>query len=282
MIRLALLFCLLTSSSLTFAKDRYVMASLGDSVSMAFKLSFDFNRPEHSWSTGNEGKAQIVESHLMKLKRLYKDKKEVIGINVSVSGSRSGNLKRQVKRLLKKSAKPDYVTLLSGANDVCSWFTRIDKKQKRYKSNMENAVKSLISANENVKILLVPIPHLVSLWEVGKDRKWCRFIWRAVPFCSALFGLTRNEDKRDIFMSRVEKMNNSLQEIADIYPKNISFNKALSFIELSKDMISRNDCFHPNLKGQKVISEYTWEPEFILGRELEEGEDDGYSLEEDI
>lgn len=281
MMRVLVLFSFLSYCSQSFSKDTFVMASLGDSVSMAFNLSLKFNRPEHSWSSGDGGKLQKVESHFLKLKRLFKNKKDIKALNMSVSGSRSGSLKRQVKRLLKKSPKPDYVTLLSGANDVCNWFARIDNKLNRYKSNIEGTVKKLVSANENVKILLVPIPHLASLWDSGKDRRWCRFIWRAVPLCPALFGMTRSEKTRDEFMTRVGKMNTSLQEIADLYPKNITFNKALSYIEFTEELISRNDCFHPNLKGQKVISEYTWEPEFVLGRDLQEDDDDGYSQDDD-
>lgn len=254
------------------------MASLGDSISRGFNaLSFLAN-PHLSWSSGKgplEKEALWIEnfsSHYLKLKKMF-PKKEVKSFNLAISGTRSRSLKWQIRRLLRKNEKIDYVTILTGANDLCRMSSNFDKGLNKIKNNVRNAVKKLVDHNKEIKITLVPLPDFFSLYDSLKDNKSCRVKWNIYPLCKVYLHSKRTEKQRDEFLDRVEVTNNNFQEIANEFKENVKYNKSLGDIEFGEESISKKDCFHPSVHGQSLISEYTWDPEFVLGRELTPGED---------
>ena len=256
--------------------EEFNMASIGDSVSKAYNAESFFSNESLNWSSGLGPKknknGETFSSHYRKIQKMFPDKK-VEAINVAIPGSTTRSLKRQVKKLLKKGKRIDYATILTGANNLCRIRKNHDEKINKMQLEMKNAVQKLIDHNPKIKIVLVPIPNLESLYDAMKEKRKCRRIWNFVPLCKQFLRKKISQEKRDEFLNRVEKANKGLEKVANEYKDNVFFNIHLSFIEFGEESISNLDCFHPNKQGQSLISEYTWNPEFILGRELGPGED---------
>ncbi len=260
-----LIFTFIFNFSLYAKEPTFIMGALGDSISTAFNSYHLLSQRSGSWSTGDQKQGDF-ESHKMKIEKLIQ--KPVKAYNVAIPGMRSKNLRKQVKRLLKAAPSPDYVTILMGANDVCSWKNDYQEDLKKYKDNVQFAVEQIVHANPKAKILLVPVPKLKRLWDLGKNKKKCLKVWNVIPLCDPLFGKKLTEKQRETFEDRVVDVNLKLKEISAQFPENAFFYEVIQDLDFDEEHISEIDCFHPSPLGQKLLSEYTfnrdlfteWEP----------------------
>ena len=231
----------------------FVMGAIGDSITTAMNATFWGNRPKYSWSTGDKNENAVI-SHYQKLKEsLNRPVKKVI---VARSGARTSDLKKQITRLLVK--KIDYVTVLIGSNDLCAWDSYYQNDIKRFKQNLEDGIKRLVNHNSQIKILLVAIPNLINLREIGLKHN-CQWRWDLFNICPGLLRSDSSPQDRELFSTKLKESNLILQEIANQYPHNIKFNHALSEFKFPWDAVSKLDCFHPSTKGQDLISKLTWQ-----------------------
>jgi lysophospholipase L1-like esterase len=248
-------FILFSSLFTAFANEDdgvFVMGAMGDSITMATNSSGWGSRPDDSWATGH-GKRSRVYSHFQRLKRIINGPMEAY--NVAGNGNRSPDLKRQLRRLLPK--KPDYVTFLIGGNDICSWPDRYSESLERFSSEVGYAINALVNANPQVKILMLPIPNVYQLWELGK-RNNCQALWNLTGLCKPLLHGQRTDEERDNFVRRWEDANEVIEDVALKFPDHVRFNPELAQIRFSWKHVSPRDCFHPSLEGQRYISTKTW------------------------
>src|SRR5215208_994843 len=136
------------------------IASTGDSITRAFNTcSFPFvDCPQNSWSTGtnvNSHYRRILAANPAILGRTYNDAK---------TGARMSGLLAQVQTAV--SQKAEYVTVLMGANDVCtsseSTMTPVDT----LRSQLRNALTTLSASLPNSRVYVVSIPDVYHLWEI--------------------------------------------------------------------------------------------------------------------
>jgi lysophospholipase L1-like esterase len=233
----------------------FVMGALGDSITTAFDSYHILSEKSGNWSSG-WGKFEDFESHKIKLEKLLE--KPVVAFNMAIPGVTSRMLGFQTKRLLKKAKAPDYVTILIGANDACRWKDNYKKDLEKYKNNVASSVANLTLANPKVKILLVPVPNMNRLWELGKDNKKCLAVWRGLNLCNPLFGRNVTDEGRERFSERIKGINSTLKEISEKYPTNVAYYDFLTEIEFDEEYISEIDCFHPSAYGQKMIADVTF------------------------
>ena len=257
MIKLILSFLFLTKSLGAFSsenlrQDQFTIGSLGDSITTGNNARGWGDGKQYNWSTGSSSSGGL-ESHFKKLEKHLT--KEVSAVNVAVSGATSHGIDAQVTELLRHN--PDYVTLLIGANDACALPKDHMGSVKIFEERIESSLSRLITNNPEVKILMVPIPDMYHLWEIGVDA--CGWKWDLFGACSSLLSSSRTETERLEFKSRLDDLNKSLSKVQSKYKENIKFSKDLANYQFSKEDISSKDCFHPSLKGQNKISELSWE-----------------------
>lgn len=252
-----LILYLILLPSLLGAKESptFSMGALGDSITTGFNSYHILSDHDGSWSTGNN-KYPDFESHKMKLEKLLE--MPIQAVNVAIPGTTSKSLKKQVRRLLKKAPKPDYVTLLIGANDACRWKEDYSKDLEEYKKNVSAAVSKIALANSKVKILLVPVPDMNRLYELGKENKKCQIVWNLLPLCKPLLTKKVTDNQRDEFSQRIKDLNAKLKEVSTEYPNNAFYYDFIAEIEYDEEHISEIDCFHPSAYGQKMIAEFTF------------------------
>ena len=228
----------------------FVMGSLGDSITMAFNAGGPLDRPSNSWAVGW---SKNVSSHYERLLSIYDD---VSAFNAARSGAVASELDAQITKLLAK-ANPDYVTILMGANDVCSWTADHAKDLEQYEKDMTDGVERLISANPDVKILLSPVPDMLKLWQVGRVNS-CQGKWNFYKICTPLLGANRTEEERMAFVERLNDLNASLERIAEQHSLNVKYAAAVATANFEWKHISALDCFHPGVTGQNFLANEAW------------------------
>lgn len=247
---------LFSQSVFSEEKTSFIIGSLGDSVTTATNARSWGDMKDSNWSTGTSHRGGL-ESHFHKLEKSLS--KNIIPINVAESGSTSRNIAEQVSELIKND--PDYVTLLIGGNDACSWAENHTNQLSQFEHTIDQAVQKLIEKNNDIKILMVPVPDMYHLWQLGQDD--CGWIWDLFGVCSNLLSSGNSDEDRRHFKDRLDDLNKGLKSVSERHPLNTYFDESLSEYKFKKEDVSRKDCFHPSLEGQNKISEMTWHEEWV-------------------
>lgn len=231
------------------------IAAMGDSISQAATTDgAPVNAPRNSWSTGNGIK---VSSHLSRLKA---EGKEALAYNNSESGAYSLALLEQAEKTAAQNV--DYVTILSGANDLCfSVSPEAIQNPDIYQANIRVALQTLSESPSRPKILLGSIPSLMSLYEAGKNSPTARVIW-TMGVCQVMLADPLSESKSDIARrnaveSKVQEYNAALKEVCAEFVDCVFDGGAIYNITFEQKDLSV-DFFHPAISGQNKIANETW------------------------
>ena len=245
-------FDLIITSSLFSQYETINIGALGDSISTGFNSGGWGNREKKdSWTTGYSSQ---VDSHYKKIREILGDKIKVF--NTAVAGAKVEDIPSQVDKLLSSSI--DYLTILIGANDICSWDNEYEADFSKFKYTFTSSVERIVVSNPDIKIVLVPVPNLIALWEKGSQNRSCRFKWRMFGICKSLLSSDNTKEKRDLFSIKLNRVNDFFYKISKLYSDNIRYNKTLGTYDFDFEHISKRDCFHPSISGQNLISDLTW------------------------
>ena len=227
---------------------------------------------QYNWATGWR---ESINSHLYRLNDL--SDKPLKNINAAVSGSTSFNLKSQVDNVLKWSQKklktkaPDYVAVEIGANDLCLHGKEPMTSASDYSENIRSSVERILVKNPRAKILLVGIPDIFHLKKVAENSflsfipglNRCRNMWSFHGFCRNILEEENSSDEYKQAQVRygqyMHELENIKEDINSVWGQDtVRFATQLSSFEF-KDTDISFDCFHPNKRGQGMISEVTWQ-----------------------
>jgi len=235
--------------------ETFTIGAVGDSISAGFNADRLLNNRDLSWTTGDSS-TRRVNSHYFRLRELHPDL-TIRGINEAIAGSVAADLVGQTQRLMRNQV--DYVTIMIGANDVCTWEEAdYVEKMRVFQNHVVFAVQSILTANANTRIVLVQIPDVYRIWELGSTRS-CQTKWNLFGMCKPLLGESRSAADREAFRARWRAANNTLANIAAMFPDRVLFDDSLGATPFEWEHVSRLDCFHPSIAGQNLISELTWQ-----------------------
>ncbi|MEI8026053.1 MAG: SGNH/GDSL hydrolase family protein [Pseudomonadota bacterium] len=227
----------------------FYLGSLGDSISAGFNAGGPLDQRDKSWSAGTS-----IESHAVRIKNQLGS--NVVVKNASKSGAKIEDIAAQTQKLVSDNFAPDYVTYLIGANDVCGGSKTPGELAALGKKTLEDSLSLLKKANPQVKVLVAAVPNLLYLNELLKSDAQCVSRWKAFNICGSF--MAGNIQEKNKGLERWRSYNQMLSQFADDHPENVKFSsKSGDRIFLSKD-VSRIDCFHPSIEGQKTLSEMTW------------------------
>lgn len=264
----------------------WVMGVLGDSISAGtladLRIPRDDNvQPEFvfenkstlSWASGRR-----IQSHLVRLRKYLKeagDERELWVENLAVPGDNSSGLRKQAEKFVEaaqsgKYSGVKYITLLIGANDVCSPETPRGVPLDKVRQNILTAfaVLSRIKQEEPIRILMVGIPRIPELGVPSIRNSHtvlglsCHTVRNGIlRFCNSLLNW-KTDDEFDEKMSIVEDMNRLLRSIAaeaslEFPNLDVAYSDRLSHRVVPRDYLAI-DCFHPNATGQTALADETW------------------------
>jgi lysophospholipase L1-like esterase len=234
--------------------DLHSMVALGDSVTTGFDAEGIFDNLQFSWATGNSTDPRLV-SHYSRLKQIMAPS-EVQTENMASAGSLVAETLTQAHHM--QTSQPDYVTILSGANDVCTWTHTAEEELPNFKQHLLETIDYLTSTSPDVKILLVPIPNMAEIYPLGILNS-CQEKWSIFNICQKLLSPSNSEMDRQIFLNDVEKVNLAIYDVAQTRPLNVKFAAGVDHAILTAEHISKIDCFHPSVAGQNYLAKLTWE-----------------------
>ncbi|MEV4138487.1 GDSL-type esterase/lipase family protein [Dactylosporangium sp. NPDC049742] len=232
------------------------MAALGDSLTTAFASCLAPSPcPRNSWSTGDGTR---VDSHY---RRLAKKHPGLRGTNAAAGSARADALAGQARAAV--GAKADYVTILIGANDACrpglGDMTPVDT----FRKQVDDALAVLKQGLPQARVLVVSIPDINRLWEIGHTSQVAVKAW-SFGICQALLAAPTSTAPADVarrkaFGARVDAYNTQLAAACKAYgPRCRDDGGAAHRVAFTLDMVVAQDFFHPNSAGQNALAKATW------------------------
>jgi len=231
------------------------MAATGDSISRGFHLNWLFavlEAPQYSWSTGSwPGSSsqyrRIVAAQPRLAGHAYNDAK---------TGSRMSDLGRQLG--LAAQQRPEYVTVLMGANDVCRASLAEMTPTATFATQFGSALDAFFAADPGAHVFVASIPNVYRLWSVLHGSLVARTVWSALGVCPTMLAAKDTEAQRQLALRRIEDDNDALAAVCATFP-HCRFDGYATFrYPFAADQISTVDFFHPNLKGQNALAGTTW------------------------
>jgi lysophospholipase L1-like esterase len=231
------------------------MAAIGDSITQAYDVCCSHgDHPGQSWSTGSTSYDGIT-SHYERIRQLN----SAIaghGYNNAVTGAKMAAAPGQATQTVNQAAR--YVTILLGANDLCSSSPSTMTSTATFQSQFQQAMATLLAPGQDRYVFVSSIPNLYQLWQVLHTNSLARWAWANFHICQSMLGATRTETDRQLVVSQEQAFNQVLADVCAQYPRCRWDDKAVYNYQFSTSQVSALDFFHPSLSGQAALARVTW------------------------
>ncbi|MEV6602454.1 GDSL-type esterase/lipase family protein [Actinoplanes sp. NPDC051346] len=238
------------------------MAALGDSITAGLASCAVYVAcSRNSWSTGG---ADAVDSHYRRLKEANPAIKGRAR-NFAVPGARVAELPAQAASAA--DAGSAYVTVLVGANDVCTGGIDDMTPVHTFRAHLDKALGRLKKGLPESRILVASIPDVYRLWELGHDdanavRAWNRGVCPAM-LANATSTADADDDRRRRVRERIDAYNDELARACESYGRRCRWDGGAAHgVRFSLDLVSKADYFHPNVAGQNRLADVTYPGRF--------------------
>ena len=258
-IGLAAVALLLTSLTATpaAAATRYphVMAATGDSITRAFDVGWCCilqDSPTNSWSTGT---SSSVYSHY---RRLLTVSPQLAGHNYNDarSGARMQDLAGQLGAAANQRA--DYLTILMGANDVCTSSISTMTPTATFEAQFRTALASFTAARPNARVFVSSIPSIYRLWYLLHGNLLAAATWKYFKICQSMLNENNTELQRQQVVAQEVADNDALARVCAQFIQCRWDGYATYNTTFSTSAVSTVDYFHPSISGQNRLAAVTW------------------------
>jgi lysophospholipase L1-like esterase len=242
------------------------IASTGDSITRAFNTcAFPFvDCTANSWSTGS---SSTVRSHY---RRILAANPAIAGHNPNDArtGAKMADLNRQVAAAVSQQA--EYVTILMGANDVCTSSESTMTPVATLRAQFQQALETLTNGRPDARIFVASIPNVYNLWEILHTNFAAVLTWSIGGICQSLLKnplsfAQADVDRRARVAQRNADDNASLAAVCAQY-LHCRFDGGAAYrTQFTPSDVSTRDYFHPSLAGQAKAASVTWVVTFDFG-----------------
>lgn len=232
------------------------IAAIGDSITQAYDACCWYgNHPGNSWSTGGAS-WDGVRSHY---ERILAAKPRIAGHNHNdaVSGAKMADAPAQARAAVSQGAS--YVTILMGANDVCTSSIDTMTPVETFRSKLRSAL-SILEAGlpSGAHIFVASIPDVHRLWELFHDDAVARAVWSAANICQSMLSSQNTDADRAAVGAREAAFNAVLEQECSAYVNCLFDGYAVFQTQFVSSDVSHLDYFHPSLSGQAKLANVTW------------------------
>ncbi|GAA1815808.1 SGNH/GDSL hydrolase family protein [Luedemannella flava] len=238
------------------------MAALGDSLSTGYgSCIVPASCERNSWSTGIGSQ---VDSHY---RRLLAANPDIRGRSYTFAQPKARAADLAGQAALAVEVEPEYVTVQIGANDACRPTIADMTPVTTFRSQVDTALRVLKRDLPRARVLVVSIPDIHRVWQLGHERRLVFEVWgdRTCPSLLAAPTSTSKaaKDRRAAFKARVEAYNRELAAACRAYGKHCRWDGgAVHRVKFGLNMLTAFDFFHPNAEGLNAMADASWPRSF--------------------
>jgi lysophospholipase L1-like esterase len=238
------------------------MAALGDSITAGFGACLTLSSCQRSsWATGYSLR---VDSHY---RRIESGNPAIRGhaTNLAVPRARAADLTSQAEAAVRQ--KVAYVTVLIGGNDACRGGVSDMTSANDFRTQVDRALGALKRGLPSARVLVVSVPNLYRLWEIGHTNPRVVHLW-SVGVCPSLLANPTSTAEADVrrraaVRDRVDAYNRALAAACRAYGSRCRYDGGAAHrIRFTLDMLNAFDYFHPDADGQNALADATYPRSF--------------------
>jgi lysophospholipase L1-like esterase len=230
------------------------MAAVGDSITRGFDATlwgcFLSDCPQHAWGTGT---STSVDSHYERLVRLSPGIRGRVW-NDAATGAKMAQLAGQLATVAGRDV--DYVTVLMGANDVCTSSPSTMTPVTTFTDSFRGALRTFTSGDPQAQVFVSSIPNIYQLWSLLRSR--ASGTWRTFGICQSMLSSANTEATRQLVLQRVRDLNGALATVCAEFAQCRWDGLATFNTPFTTADVSTVDYFHPSLAGQAKLATTTW------------------------
>jgi hypothetical protein len=127
------------------------------------------------------------------------------------------------------------------------------------------AIDVLVRDLPDARILVLSVPDLARLWEVGKDRPEVRQSWESSGVCQSMLANPTDlsagaQARRDRVRARAQAYNAAMVAACVRHPVQCRHDRNAVFdYRFDLDDVSTVDYWHPSRRGQATLAQIAWE-----------------------
>jgi lysophospholipase L1-like esterase len=231
------------------------VAAAGDSITRGYDASFLgcvlVDCPHYSWSTGT---SSAVNSHYARI-RAAQPGVTVTSTNVARTGAKMADLDRQLKLI---APGVQYVTVLLGANDVCTSSAATMTDPVVFREQFRQAMATFFSTHADAYVFVSSIPNIRQLYELLKGNPSATSTWRTFGICQSMLAATNTTAQRDAVSAREAQFNAALAEVCAAMARCRWDGGATFGYAFTARDVSTVDYFHPSVTGQASLARVSW------------------------
>lgn len=249
--------------------------SNGDSITRAFDAQLPFDNLNNSWANGYFGFWQRlfglpdINAHNQRISEDFgrRGRKNWVAAQ---NGARVDDFVSQAAGSAGRNVT--YSTVLLGGNDVCRDSPAELPTDAEFEANFRAGIDTLLlNLSPGATVQVAAIPDVKRLYDIGVDKHAlgivnCPVLWSLTVLgfpCGSMLSPNNSEADRLYVQSRNIGYNQILESVtlekaAQHNDKFVSFTNVSFTYPFEASDISNIDCFHPSWRGQKVLSETTW------------------------
>jgi len=235
------------------------MAGMGDSITRGFNAcGWYVDCTARSFATGT---SDGVRSHYLRILAVSPAIRSR-NHNVARSGAKAADMPGQAAAAVSQGV--DYVTLLIGANDACTGTEAAMTPVPAFRTSIDAALGAIRSGRPTARVLVISIPDVRRLWDVGRVNASARNTWALFKICQSMLAnptslAATDEARRNRVRQRVVDFNSQLAAACAAYGANCRYdNNAIFNYPFALGQVSGFDYFHPNTAGQTVIAQTSY------------------------
>jgi lysophospholipase L1-like esterase len=239
------------------------MVALGDSITAGLGACLAYVACErNSWSTGSNS---AIQSHYQRILE-KNDKIKGNADNLASPGAEADALETQARRAV--DLKPQYVTILIGANDACAGRVQDMTPVTAFREQVDKGLARLRKGLPKARVLMVSVPDLYRLWQVGREEPKAVEIWSQGRICPSMLAApastaAADQDRRERVRDRIDAYNSELRKACREYGDRCRWDGGAAHrVRFDLDQLNQFDYFHPNAEGQKELADVVYPGRF--------------------
>lgn len=231
-----------------------VMASTGDSITRGYDATlfgcFLADCTQYSWSTGT---STSVNSQLRRIRAAGGNP---TAYNDAKTGAKMTALDGQIVTAAGQGAQ--YVTVLMGANDLCTSTIAGMTPTTTFQSQFQQALADYFARQPNGSVFVSSIPNLYQLWSLLHTNSSAATTWRTFGICQSMLSASNTEAQRQQVVAQEQADNKALATVCALYANCKWDNLATYNTAFVTSDVSTVDYFHPSVSGQNKLGGITW------------------------
>jgi lysophospholipase L1-like esterase len=233
------------------------IAAAGDSITRAYDATlfgcFLADCTQYSWSTG--GSTSVASQY-----------RRILAKNAAISGHAYNDAKTGAKmdalpaqlQTAGATQGAQYVTVLMGANDLCTSSAATMTATSTFQSTFQQALDAYFTAAPTGHVFVSSIPNLYQLWSLLHTNSSAASTWKTFGICQSMLASTNTEAERQQVVTREREFNAALQQVCEA-KVNCRWDQGATYgYTFVKSDVSTVDYFHPSISGQNHLAGVTW------------------------